>query len=113
MDGKVVLITGANTGIGGAFSLSERLREFRHVDSDHYHCNIHIHDHHKKCQTLDAHFSGLETAKDLYQRGAEVHLLCRFQHGQCKTLPLSGQEQACSRITRSVGYFVITLQKKY
>jgi len=35
MDGKVVLITGANTGIG------------------------------------------LETAKDIYQRGAEVHLLCR------------------------------------
>ena len=48
MDGKVVLITGANTGIGGALRLSKRLREFRHVDSDYYHCNIHVQDHRKK-----------------------------------------------------------------
>ena len=78
MDGKVVLITGANTGIGGALCLSERLGKYRY---EYCITAIFIFMINKKIQTLDAHFSGLETAKDLYQRGAEVHLLCRFQHG--------------------------------
>lgn len=29
---------------------------------------------------VPVHFAGLETAKDLWARGAEVHLLCRNQN---------------------------------
>ena len=52
MDGKVVLVTGANTGIGRSLFM---------------------------IFVVIWTFAGLETAKDLWARGAEVHLLCRNQ----------------------------------
>ena len=59
MDGKVVLVTGANTGIGGRL------------------CLISLEDY--MISMVIVAFAGLEAAKDLWARGAEVHLLCRNQ----------------------------------
>ena len=62
MDGKVVLVTGANTGIGG------RLCLITLISLEDYMISMVI-----------VAFAGLEAAKDLWARGAEVHLLCRNQ----------------------------------
>ena len=109
MDGKVVLITGANTGIGEAFCLSERLREFRHVDSDH--CNIHIHDHHRKDKPWMPILQALKLPKIFIKEELRFIYSAGSNMVNAKHCWLNGQEQACSRITRLVGCFVINLQK--
>ena len=180
MDGKVVLITGANTGIGGALRLRRlgkfdtdqckisfddhhkqtganrgiggafclrRLEKFWHwpvqsflwwssqanwgqhrhrwgspfewkaleesFDSDHYHCNIHIHDHHKKDKPWMLIFQVLKPPKTFIKEELRFIYSAGSNMLNAKHCWLSGQEQACSRITQLVGCFVITLQKKY
>ena len=103
MDGKVVLITGANTGIGGALRLSKRLREFRHVDSDYYHCNIHVQDHRKKDKPWMLILQALKPPKTFIKEELRFIYSAGSNMVNAKDCLLSGQEQACSRITRLLG----------
>ena len=99
MDGKVVLITGANTGIGGALRLSKRLREFRHVDSDYYHCNIHVQDHRKKDKPWMLILQALKPPKTFIKEELRFIYSAGSNMVNAKDCLLSGQEQASSRIT--------------
>ena len=109
MDGKVVLITGANTGIGGALCLSERLGKYRYE-----YCItaifIFMINKYKHWMLI---FQVLKPPKTFIKEELRFIYSAGSNMVNAKYCLLRGQEQACSRITRLVGCFVITLQKKY